>query len=65
MEPRKLKKKGLFIQALEDGVKKAVELSATGTILGFSVEIVIVSSVAVFFGSFMFKTVRFKISEGR
>ena len=65
MEPMKTRKKGLFIQALEDGVKKAVEMSAVTLAIGYSPQIIILASVAVFFGSFTFKTVRFKISERR
>ena len=65
MAQKNSKRKGLLVQALEDGLKKAVELSVVTVSVGYPPEIIFIASAAVFAGSFMFKAVNLKISERR
>lgn len=60
---KKEQRKGFLIQALEDGVKKAVELSVITISIGYPPKVILLASAAVFVSSFMFKTVKVKISE--
>ena len=58
MKSMKQVKTGIIAQALEDGLKKAIELFAVGTVLGISMETLLVSSGAVFVGSLIIKSLR-------
>ena len=58
MALKKNSKKGLLVKALEDGVLKAVELSAVGAAIGLSLEEIAIASAAVFMGSLAFKIVK-------
>lgn len=51
------------MRALEDGVMKAVELSAAGALVGMTPQVILVSSTAVFAGSLVYKAVMLKVSE--
>ncbi len=64
MDSEKEQKKGLFIQALGDGAKKAIEMSMVTVATGLPVNIIFLSSGTVFVGSLIFKTVRFKFQKG-
>lgn len=65
MGQTKEREKGLFMEALEDGAKKAVEMSVVVFATGYPPKVILLASAAVFAGSFAFKAVKFRISERR
>ncbi len=54
------RKKGFFMQALEDGFKKAVEMCLLTIAVGLPPQVIFLSSIAVFTGSLMFKALMFR-----
>jgi hypothetical protein len=63
MAQKNIRKKGLLLRALEDGMLKAIELSAAGIVIGLEPQVILVSSTAVFAGSLAYKAVMLKVSE--
>jgi len=65
MALKKSLKKGLLVRALEDGVLKAVELSAAGFIVGLEPRVILLSSAAVFAGSLAYKMLTLRVKENQ
>jgi len=63
MVQKNIREKWLLLKALEDGVMKAVELSAAGVVVGLEPSVILLSSAAVFAGSFTYKLLSAKMKE--
>lgn len=52
-------RKKLLLGALEDGVKKSLEMAAVTAVTGYPAETILMASAAVFAGSLTFKTLKY------
>ncbi len=50
--------KCLVVQALEDGVKKSVEMAVVVAVIGYPATLIFLASAAVFAGSLIFKILK-------
>jgi hypothetical protein len=60
---KKINKKRLFVKALEDGLKKAVELAVIGFTIGISAKLLSLTVLAVFGGSIIAKVIKLTVLE--